>query len=171
MSVVDTVNQAGGTNITIGELHVGNGNAPAHGAYNVSGGLLNAQNWFSVGRSGGNGVMNLTGGLVHKSNEHGGNLLVGDGAVGVLNQTNGSIVSDTDFTIGQNSGAVGTYNLAAGSFRLNANTWFTIGRNGATSGTLNMSGGTYDTYAELHVADGSSTTGTINMSGGGVERA
>jgi autotransporter-associated beta strand protein len=163
-SIVDTVNQAGGTNITIGELHVGNGNAPAHGVYNMSGGLLNAQNWFSVGRSGGNGVMNLTGGLVHKSNEHGGNLLVGDGAVGVLNQTNGSIVSDTDFTIGQNSGGVGTYNLAAGSFRLNANTWFTIGRNGATSGTLNMSGGTYDTYAELHVADG--CPGTLNMSGG-----
>jgi autotransporter-associated beta strand protein len=166
-SIVDTVNQTGGTNTTIGELHVGNGNAPAHGIYNMSGGLLNPQNWFSIGRSGGNGIMNLTGGVVHKSNEHGGNLLVGDGSVGVLNQTNGSVVSDTDFTIGQNPGAVGTYNLAGGSFTLHSGTWFTIGRNGAgASGTLNMSGGTFDTFDEFHVADGSGNSGTINMSGG-----
>ena len=165
-SVVDTVNQSNGTNDTFGELHVGNGSAPASGVYNMTGGTLNAHNWFSIGRSGGNGVFNLNGGTVHKTNDVGGNFLIGDGSVGVLNQTNGAVTSDNDITIGQNNGAVGTWNLAGGSFTLHPNCWFTIGRNGAASGTLNMSGGTIDTYDEFHVADGGATIGTINMSGG-----
>ena len=171
-SIVDTYNQSGGTNSTYGELHLGNGNTPdglhpAHGIMNLSGGEVDAYNWFSIGRSGGNGIVNMTGGTIYKHNQNGGNLLIGDGSVGVLNQTNGAVFSDTDFTIGQNPNAVGTYNLAGGSFTLHAGDWFTIGRNGpGATGTLNMTGGTFDTYDEFHTADGTGNHGTINMMGG-----
>lgn len=170
-AVVDTVNQSNGTNDTRGEVHIGNGNDGhgnrANGTYNMTGGALNAHNWLSIGRSGGNGVFNLNGGSVLKTNDVGGNFLIGDGSLGVLNQTNGSVDSYNDITIGQGGGAVGTWNLAGGQFTLHPNCWFTIGRSGpGATGTLNMSGGQIDTYDEFHTADGTGDSGTINLSGG-----
>ena len=174
-SVTDIVNQvAGAINVTGGgQLFVGNYGV---GIYNLSGGTITVSNFIAIGRSGGNGTVNMTGGVLNQAGS--GNLLVGTGfqapsggsAVGVLNQSGGTIDSQGQFLCPENSPSTGTYNMSNNAV-LNAHNWIAIGRNGGT-GVLNISGGaaiTHDGGGNFDIAGGG--PGTVNQNGGAATNA
>jgi autotransporter-associated beta strand protein len=174
-SVTDIVNQvAGAINVTGGgQLFVGNYGV---GIYNLSGGTVTVSNYIAFGRSGGNGTFNMTGGILNQRGT--GNLLVGTGfqapsggsAVGVLNQSGGTIDSQGQFLCPENSPSTGTYNMSNNAV-LNVHNWIAIGRNGGT-GVLNISGGaaiTHDGGGNFDIGGGG--PGTVNQNGGAATNA
>lgn len=159
------LNQSGGTINCGGEFMIPE-NAPATGEYNLSGtGVLNANFWMQVGRSGGSGVMNMTGGTVNKTG--GGNFIVGDNATGVLNQSGGSISVNNEGWVGQGGTGNGTYNLSGGS--ISVGNWIAIGREGGT-GVVNLTNGTIDKVnnGNFAIGSGGGSIGTLNQYGGAV---
>jgi fibronectin-binding autotransporter adhesin len=107
-----TVTQTGGT-ITLdgGEFWVGQHNGS--GVYNMSGGVLNVNNWFAVGRGGATGVVNMSGGTINKSG--GGNIIVGSlSGNGTWNMNGGLVNNTTNLILGENSNT-GTFNLNGGT--------------------------------------------------------
>src|ERR1019366_188737 len=172
-SVTDIVNQTNGAiNVTGGgQLFVGNFGV---GVYNLSGGSVDVHNYIAIGRSSGNGTFNMTGGTLNQ--DGGGNLLVGTGfnnlngppAVGVLNQSGGTINSVGQFLCPENSPSSGTYNMS-GTAVLNVNNWLAIGRNSG-SGVLNLTNGIIvkTGTAGDHITIGSGGSGVLNQYGGAI---
>ncbi|HWD92603.1 MAG TPA: autotransporter-associated beta strand repeat-containing protein [Verrucomicrobiae bacterium] len=169
-SVTDTVNQSNGA-ITVGgggQLFVGNVGV---GVYNLSGGSVDVSNYIALGRSSGTGTLNMTGGTFNQ--DGGGNLLIGTGfnnngnpAIGVLNQSGGTVTSQGQLLCPENSPSTGTYNMS-GTAALVVNNWLAIGRNGG-SGTLNLTNGTITKTGTGgdHFTIGSGGSGTLNQFGG-----
>jgi autotransporter-associated beta strand protein/T5SS/PEP-CTERM-associated repeat protein len=172
-SVTSVVNQTGGAINIVGggQLFVGN---YGNGVYNLSGGSVDVHNYIALGRSSGNGTLNMTGGSFNQ--DGGGNLLVGTGyqnvngtpAVGVLNQSGGTINSIGQVLVPENSPSMGTYNLS-GPGSLNVSNWFVIGRQGGSgvltisnNATINKTSG-----GDFIVCDGDgSYSGSVTMDSG-----
>jgi autotransporter-associated beta strand protein len=191
-SIMDTVTQAGGSNI-VGQLLVGHGST-AHGTYNLSNGDIEARDWLAVGHAGGNGTFNMTGGTINRSGG-GAAMIIGTGAgdntlagVGTMNQSGGTINCNAEYWLGENTLSIGTNNIS-GNAVLNLHNWMSIGRGGlgvlnisgnATinqdgnnwqfgdggNAIINQSGGTNNVSGELRVALNSGKFATYNMSGG-----
>lgn len=170
-TITDILNQTGGSiDVTNGgQFFVGNYGA---GIYNLSGGTNTVHNYIAFGRSGGSGTVNMTGGVLNQAG--GGNLLVGTGyqapsgatAVGVLNQSGGTINCEGQFLCPENSPSSGTYNMS-GTAVLNVNNWLAIGR-GNGEGILNLTNGTIVKTGDggNHIDIGAGGQGTLNQSGG-----
>ena len=170
-SVTDIVNQTNGAIVIAspGQFLIGNvGTA----IYNLSGGSIDVSNYVAIGRSSGNGTFNMTGGTLNQDGG-GGNLLVGTGfnnngpsAVGVLNQSAGTINSQGQFLVPESSPSTGTYNLS-GTGTLNVNNWLAVGRNSG-SGVLNLTNGTITKTGTTgnHFDVGASGPGVLNQYGG-----
>jgi len=163
---VGIVNQTAGIVNANGETWIGNSAGLA--TYNMSGGTNNTHNWVAIGRFGANGTLNMTGGVWNKDGN--GNFLVGtgNGAIGLLNQSGGTINCQSQFLCpeaGDNT-TLGTYNLS-GTGSLVANTWIAIGRNSGP-GVLNMNGGTITKNGTVnnHLTIGSGGPGTVNQTNG-----
>ena len=137
-----TFTQVGGTINCQSEYQVATDNVLAVCTNNVGGtAVINAGNWFAVGRNGGQGTLNLSGSAaITKTSLNGGNVTIGgDGGpvVGVINQTGGSFTNTA------------------------TQTW--VGESG--TGTWNMSGGT-TVLGSVHISNGAGATGTFNLNGG-----
>jgi len=120
-----------------------------------------------------------------------------DGAIGVVNQTNGSVVllngGDHVLCVGGRAagttGGLGTYNLMNGSLNIAAGNswiggygtgtfnqtggavtstnWFSIGRQIGSTGIYNLSGGSLTDSATNNIFVGEGGDGTLNVSGTG----
>ena len=153
-----TINQSGGTiNCASGEFLVPE-NSPATGFHNMSGSaVLIVNNWLAIGRNGGAGVFNLTNGLVNKTG--GGNIVIGAGGQGELNQYGGTISNTTSQTwVGEAS--QGTWNMNGGTAVLGA---LRIAHGGGISAYLNLNGGDI-TASEISANTGSYSE--LNLNGG-----
>jgi autotransporter-associated beta strand protein len=155
------INQSGGTNTVNGELRVAL-NSGKFATYNMSGGVLNAHNWFQVGR-GGAALLNFTGGTINKDNN--GAFIIADNATDsarVIQTGAGTLFNcSNDYWIGNNAPA--ELDLTNGT--LIANTLID-GNNGV--GTFNQSGGTVTANGEFWVGQAAGGAGSIyNLSGGG----
>jgi fibronectin-binding autotransporter adhesin len=171
-SITDTVNQSNGAINVLGggQLFIGNVGV---GVYNLSGGSVDVHSYIALGRSSGNGTLNMTGGTFNQ--DGGGNLLIGTGfnnngnpAVGLLNQSGGTITSQGQLLCPENSPSSGTYNMS-GTAALVVNNWLAIGRNGG-AGTLNLTNGSIlktGTSGD-HFDIGAGGTGVFNQYGGTV---
>jgi fibronectin-binding autotransporter adhesin len=195
-----TVNLHGGTITSRGEFWVGQngGTGFGDGFLNITSGTLNVEHWLVLGRAGATGTLNMTGGVINRTgldtrhtvvgafnygygelnisgdsliNLANGGLFIGDGGVGTVNQSSGTVqVTVGEVWIGQNSVGDGQYNLSGGS--ITANNWFVIGRAGAT-GKLNMTGGTITKGGSAATAFevgtfGNNVNGTFDQSAGEV---
>jgi len=167
-SIVDVLNQTGGTIDVNNEMWIGN---IGNGIYNLSGGSNTVRNWFAVGRSGGDGVINMTGGELNKVG--GGNFLIGTGyqspvggtPSGVINLSGGTInCSSGEFLVPENSPAMGTLNMS-GTGTLLVNNWLAVGRGGG-AGTLNLTNGTIVKTGNGNIVIGAGGAGEINQVGG-----
>ncbi len=170
-SVMDTVNQTGGTN-NVPQLWVAQGRN-AHATYNLHGGEINSTDWNVIGRSGGYGTMNMDGGtLTHTSGGQPAFIIgsaAGDnglaGTVGVLNQSAGTINCNSEYWVGENTLTVGTNNIS-GTAVVNINSWLSIGRGGL--GVINMSGGTLNKNSNGAFIVGDGGDAIFNLSGGAI---
>ncbi len=109
----------------------------------------------------------------------GGGFYVGSGfftntrAVGVVNQTGGTLTAsgtfDGAFVVGGRTSnlAVGTYNLAGGV--VNANTNVRVGGSGA--GTVNQTGGTFNSAGHISIGRLNGAAGVWNISGGSLNQS
>jgi autotransporter-associated beta strand protein/T5SS/PEP-CTERM-associated repeat protein len=163
---VGTFNQSGGTINSSSEYWIGQGDSSSAGAIatnNVSGtAVMNLTNWLAVGREGGVGVLNISGGTITKTGN--GNLTIthGTGAVGIINQTGGSInIAVGDVYIGEDS-ANGTWNMNGGTALL-GNVFIAL--NTSASGTLNLNGGVFQAHEVISPTTGSTVT-ILNFNGG-----
>jgi len=153
-----TINQSAGTiNCSSGEFLIPE-NAPATGTLNMSGtAVLNVNNWLAVGRGGGAGMLNLTNGLINKTG--GGNIVIGAGGLGEVNQYGGTISNTTSQTwLGE--GFQATWNMNGGTAVLGL---LRIPQGGGTASYMNLNGG------ELTVSEISANTGSyseFNLNGG-----
>ncbi len=138
-------------------------NSPT-GIVNISsGGILNAGPETRIGHNT-TGVVNVNGGTINM--QGGGWAILGEGgaANGTLNMTAGNVNVTADrFVLGQNAGAVGTYNQSGGATEVGNE--FNVGRGGAT-GTLNLSGGTFNVNGWTTIGRDGAGRGTINVSNG-----
>ncbi len=147
------------------ELWVGNGGG-SNGLFEIGPGCtVNNGSWCSIGRAGGSGELNMTGGQWN-ANTGGGNFIVGDGATGVANVSDGLIDANNEFWVGQGGTGDGTLNLS-GSGAIQTGSWVAIGRGGG-SGTVNMTGGTFleDNGGTHFIIGTSNGTGEWIQSGG-----
>jgi autotransporter-associated beta strand protein len=167
-SATGIVNQVSGTVNANGELWVGN-NAGT-GFYNFSGGTNNFHNWIAIGRFGGKGTMVMSGGVLTKDGN--GNFLVGtgNGSIGELDQSGGTINCASQFLVpeGGDGSTLGTYNVS-GTAALIVNNWMAIGRNGGP-GILNLNGGSITKTGDNgnHLDIGAGGSGTINQTNGAI---
>jgi len=136
-----TINQSGGT-LTTGAFVLGGGGASRSPIYNFSGGTINTTT-FSWG----------------------------NGSTTQFNQTGGTlnVTSTGSHTIGNNGGAVGTFNLSAGTFNasISAAASITVGRDSAT-GNFNLSGtGEFNalTAGLVFLGNGGTGKGNLNVIG------
>jgi len=158
--------QSGGVFNDSKELWVGQGGGSV-GTYNLSSGTINLHDWAAIGRDGGNGTFNMTGGTINKDGN--GDFLVtaGNGSIGVLNQSGGTITSTKPFLVPQwgNSSTLGTYNLTNGV--ANISSWVAVGRDGGV-GEMNVYGGLFAKVGDpgSSFIVGASGIGTLNQYGG-----
>ena len=139
-----TVTQTGGTiTLASGQVWVSNG-GQGSGAYNMSGGVLNAANWIAVGRTEGTGVFNMSGGTVDKTG--GGNIILGSIAGnGTWNMNGGLVLNNSLLILGESwvftNG--GPTVIGNGNFYLNGGTVQATGvsTNGAGTGNFYFNGG------------------------------
>lgn len=150
-------NQSGGTNITDGELWVGNSGSGHFGTVNISGGLLVANNWFQVGRGAATATLNFSGGTIHKTTGVGGNFIIGDNNNGTVIQTGGTFIDDADYWIGNNG--TGLLDLNNGTVTVGGTVYVGLG---SGNGTMNLNGGTF-TAGEIA---GGGASSTVNFNGG-----
>ncbi|HEX5220075.1 MAG TPA: autotransporter-associated beta strand repeat-containing protein [Verrucomicrobiae bacterium] len=171
---IGTFNQSAGAFDSTKELWVGHGRhgerGPSIGVYNLSGGTAAVHDWVAIGREGGNGTFNMTGGTFTKDGN--GDFLVadGNGSIGTLNHTGGTINSTKPFLVPQDGDltTLGTYNVG-GSAVLAVGSWFAVGRDGGV-GEMNMTNGFVAKVADPGAAFiiGASGPGTFNQYGGTV---
>ena len=169
---VATLNQSGGTITSAGQILIPE-EAPATSTCNFSGGMINANNWFVVGRGGGVGTFTMTGGTINKNNS--GAFIVssydGGTSVGTFNQSAGVINCAAQYWIGNGNGgtANGTNNIS-GTASVVTSDWVAIGRGGV--GVLNISGGSFTktgNSGNLDLGAGGNQNGgvgTLTQSGG-----
>ena len=170
-SVMDTVNQTGGTN-TILQLWVAQGRN-AHATYNLHGGEINSTDWNVIGRAGGYGIMNIDGGTFTHTSGGQPAFIIGSGAgdnsglgsIGVLNQTAGTINCNSEYWLGENTSCAGS-NTISGTAVVNINSWLSIGRGGL--GVINMSGGTLNKNNNGAFIVGDGGDAIFNLSGGAI---
>lgn len=141
-----------GDNFTVNRVIIGNG-AGGSGTLNMTGGTLNAQvasnGAIFVGDAGGTGHLNLSGASSVINTTSGVFIGRGNGSVGSLSVTSGTLLTST---------------IYAGGANLGTNT-------GVSSGTLTVSGGAVISSGLLRVANaasgvGDSVTGVVNHSAG-----
>lgn len=144
-----------------GEFWIG---STSTGAYTLSGGTLNTNSWFVVGRNGnGVGTINMSGGTITKG---GANDLVvgGDNATanGTITMTGGLIdVTAGNTNIGKNGGT-GVVTMSNESIFRSPQIMLGVGTG---IGTVNLNGGTLKTAA----LSGGSGTSTVRFNGGTVQ--
>jgi fibronectin-binding autotransporter adhesin len=160
-------NQSGGVFNDSKELWVGQGGGSV-GTYNFSGGTLNLHDWVAIGRDGGNGTFNMTGGTITKDGNGDFIVTAGNGSIGVLNHSGGTINSTKPFLVPQwgNATTLGTYNVS-GSAVANLTTWVAVGRDGG-AGILNLTNGLIAKVGDpgSSFIIGASGLGTFNQYGG-----
>ena len=182
-----TLSVAGGHVRSGGEINAGF-DAGSTGNINVTGGTVEGNSWFIVGRAGtglynqtdglvwntsqelrigndggGNGTMNVLGGSFN-SFSHG---MVGEAGTGVLNVSGGMVgigcCTGGDLFIGHLNGSSGTVNVTGGLLDIGNSVEFNT-NGGATLSTLNLNGGI---LAANFINDPTgSTTGRLNADGG-----
>ena len=173
-----TINTGPGVELWLGEGH--NGGIGGTGKMIMTGGSVNVNSWFAIGRFGGIADLELSGGAITKLNG-GGNITVATSpSTAVINQSGGVVTNTVSQTWIAESG-IGTWNLsggwdvfgvvhltqvagAQGAFNLNGGDLVAteITDNGG-NGTLNFNGGT------LHA--GASGNLLHNVNGGGIVQA
>jgi len=161
-----TVNQTGGTLAIGSEGWIGR-DATAQGTYDFSGGAINVNNIWAVGRSGGSGVFNMTGGTLTKTG--GGNFVVArEGSPsGVTNHSGGLVnIVDGELHVGESVAAIqgiGTYNLSGtGEVRVSN---VSVSRNLNSQGTVNLNGGSLRTGRLFKNTVDAGSLGVINFDG------
>ncbi len=182
-----TLSVAGGHVRSGGEINAGF-DGGSTGNINVTGGTVEGNSWFIVGRAGtglynqtdgrvwntnqelrigndggGSGTMNVLGGSFN-SYSHG---MVGESGTGVLNVTGGIVgigcCTGGDLFIGHLNGSSGTVNVTGGLLDIGNSVEFNT-QGGATVSTLNLNGGI---LAANFINDPTgSTTGRLNADGG-----
>jgi fibronectin-binding autotransporter adhesin len=138
------------------------------GVFNMTNGSLLLHDWVAIGRDGGNGTFNMVGGTVTKDNNGDFIVAAGNGSIGVLNHSGGTINSTKPFLVPQwgNNTTLGTYNIS-GAATLTVGSWFAVGRDGGV-GEMNMTNGFVAKNADPGAAFiiGASGPGTFNQYGG-----
>lgn len=155
----------GGTNGTEGGLYLG-WSAGGAGAYNLSGGLLDATNTLAdvVGLQG-SGAFNQTGGTFNA-----GHLDVGfaAGSSGAYNLSgDGSLLNAAYETVGVESGTTGTFTQTGGANIISAT--LAVADNSGSAGAYDLKGGTLSARTVVINAGGAFTLegGTVNVGSGG----
>ena len=129
-----SLNVAGNSEFVVG--------ASGTGVFNQSGGSVTLNNWFSLGRYGGNGTYTITGGSL-TANHTGNPMWIGGDSPGT-----GTFTIDPGATVtlkggidnGRWSGATGHIILNGGTLNVKGGDGFNVGRDGA--GTFVQNGGT-----------------------------
>jgi T5SS/PEP-CTERM-associated repeat protein len=161
-----TVNVGGGTGASTwtssGLLRVGFGGT---GTLNITGGgSVSTTFGGTIGADvNGSGTVNVGGGTGASTWTNSSNLTVGDRTTGTLNITGGGSVSNTNATIGSNSGITGTATVGGGT---GASTWTNAGflRVGVSgTGTLNINTGGLVIATALN---GGNATSSVKFNGG-----
>ena len=164
-----TVNHNGGTFTSAGEIWIGgNGGTGLAGTYNLhSPGIINANNWFVIGRSGSSGALNIDGGSIVKNAT--GNFTWGTGAAGnaTINQTGGNITNTLSQTF-MGEGGTCTWNMSAGVAQLGTTQ---VGYNGAAKGVFNLSGSSLLNATTLNVGAYNTAQGALILNGSSVLNA
>lgn len=168
---VGVFNQSAGSFDSTKEFWVGHGThgerGQSIGTYNLSGGTASVHDWVAIGREGGNGTFNLKGGSFTKDGNGDFTVAAGNGSIGVLNQSGGTLTSASSFLVPQwgNESTLGTYNLTNGVASVSS--WVAVGRDGGV-GEMNMRGGLFAKVADAGSSFiiGASGPGTLNQTGG-----
>ncbi|HEY7118931.1 MAG TPA: hypothetical protein VH475_20240 [Tepidisphaeraceae bacterium] len=149
------------------ELWVGQA-AGGNGVMTVSAGTVTTHNWIAVGREGATGILNVNGtGVVQKQDA--GHITIGTGAGGngtVNVSGNGVLSTNGDFILGENDPtAVGVVNQTGGTVKVGGN--LEVQRTGI--GTYTLAGGTLSVDGNIDGTDGTFvfTGGRITRSNGG----
>ena len=156
-----SLNVAGGSEFIVGSYGTG--------VFNQSGGAVTLNNWFSLGRHGGNGTYNMTGGSL-TANHTGNPLWIGaDNGTGTLTIGPGATATfKGGIDNGRNNGAnsKGYLNLNGGTLTVSRGDGFNIGRDG--TGTLVQNDGTLnvDTSFRLAWGSGNGISGTYTLNDG-----
>ena len=138
---------SGSVDRTSGSMHLGF-KSGATGTYDISGGALNV-----VGFSAGAGFG-----------------AAGDGGVGTITQTGGTVTTTGESRLGAGSNGLGTYDISDGT--LNLGGVLILGWNTGGEGVVNQTGGTVVSTDEIRLGNnGAATSGTYNLSGGLLEVA
>jgi autotransporter-associated beta strand protein len=180
-----TLTQSNQTLTVTGEIWIGNGGGTA--TYNMSGGTLNAQSWFSIARhyplsdpTGTVGIVNFSGGIINKSG--GGDFNIcerGAGNQGTLNMSGTAVLNVNVGNVvlaggGDGSGGTATIIMNGGTINLTTATpggwaWypqFMIGVGSSTStGSFTLNSGTLNAGGWICVGRELST-GTVTINGG-----
>ncbi len=140
----------------------------------MHGGVINANNWFVLGRFGGKGDAIMDGGTINKGPNGNIQFAVGTynngtiGAVATFNQSGGTINCQSEYQVAtDNTLAIATNNIR-GTAVLNVDNWLAVGRFGGF-GVMNLSGGavTKTGLRGGNVTLGSgASTGIIDQTGG-----
>lgn len=160
------------------ETWIGTGNAGRIGTghFVMHGGTINANNWFVLGRFGGQADGIMDGGTLNKNNNGNLQLAVGNqgsiGAVVTFTQNGGTINCQGQYQISTDSGLAVCTNNIGGTAVLNVDNWLAVGRN-AAKGVLNISGNAAISMSginggNLTIGSGGASVGIINQSGGAV---
>jgi autotransporter-associated beta strand protein len=164
IGATSTFTQVGGTFHCASEYQISTDNPLTVATNNIGGNaVVVVDNWFAVGRNGGQGTLNLYGNAsITKTAVNGGNVTLGGDnggtPTGVINQTGGTFTNTATQTwIAENY--LGTWNLSAGSAVLGV---IHLTQNGGANGTFNLDGGDL-TASEITDNGGS---GTLNLNGG-----
>jgi autotransporter-associated beta strand protein len=188
----------GGTNnaqrVIIGGISANNSTSAGNATMNMTGGTLNASQWFTVGSGGANnsptqvpitGTFNMSGGTINQNTGVSGTafeIANFTNTNGVVNMSNGTINLDNsaNMNFGANPAALnGTFNQTGGTVAFFTNTTGTrgggsvrLGVNGTAAGvyTYNLSGGL---LFPTTVTDSNGAIGTsvFNFNGGTLEAA
>ena len=147
------------------------------GHFIMHGGIINVNNWFVLGRFGGQGTGIMDGGTINKSAN--GNVQFGVGtttttngpigATATFNQSGGTFNCLSEYQIATDNNLTICTNNISGTAVLNVGNWFAVGRFGGM-GTLNISGNAAITKSgvtggNVTIASGTSV-GVINQNGG-----
>ena len=157
---VSTLNQIGGSSVTVGNLLLGRFNENSNGTYTLSGGSLSTR--FAYVGFLGRGTFNQSGGTF---STNGNNLYVGQnpGSTGTYNLSGTGNLSTGPIVVGHTSDSSGTFNQSGGIVSTNGNNLY-VALDAGSSGTYNLSGGSLTTGL-TQVSD-NNNVGTFTQTGG-----